>query len=277
MNPKKTYIEVVLPLPVEGSFTYSVPNKFQEVAKGQRVVVQFGVRKIYTAIILDIHNKKPELYQAKDIIAVLDESNVVNEKQLRFWKWISLYYMSKLGDVMNVALPSSLKLASESKIIVHPNFDGDMGELSDKEHSIIISLTLKEKLTVSEVIDLTNTTSVFPIINELIRKEVVQIEEELHDSFKKKSLLFVDLVGEEFDSYSEKVKNAKKQEDLLQYFVQYKTQYPKKKWTVSEVLKKTNISRGVLNALVTKGILKLEKSEVSRLLPSSDNIEEIKK
>ena len=122
---------------------------------------------------------------------MLDESNVVNEKQLRFWKWISSYYMSKLGDVMNVALPSSLKLASESKIIVHPNFDGDMGELNDKEHSVITNLTLKEKLTVSDVIDLTNTTSVFPIINELIRKEVVQIEEELHDSFKKKSLSFL--------------------------------------------------------------------------------------
>ena len=152
---------------------------------------------------------------------MLDESNVVNEKQLRFWKWISSYYMSKLGDVMNVALPSSLKLASESKIIVHPNFDGDIGELSDKEHAIITNLTLKDKLTVSEVIDLTNTTSVFPIINELIRKEVVQIEEELHDSFKKKSLLFVDLVGEEFDSYSDKVKNAKKQEKLLLVLIKH--------------------------------------------------------
>ena len=73
MNPKKTYIEVILPLPVEGSFTYSVPENFQEIVKGQRVVVQFGARKIYTALILDIHNKKPDLYQAKDIIAVLDE------------------------------------------------------------------------------------------------------------------------------------------------------------------------------------------------------------
>ena len=98
MNSKKTYIEVVLPLPVEGSFTYSVPENFQEIVKGQRVVVQFGVRKLYTAIILDIHNKKPEGYLSKDIIAELDESNVVNEKQLRFWKWISSYYMSKLGD-----------------------------------------------------------------------------------------------------------------------------------------------------------------------------------
>ncbi len=277
MNPKKTYIEVVLPLPVKGSFTYRVPDKFQQARKGQRVVVQFGARKLYTAIVLDVHNKKPELYQSKEIIAVLDESNVVNEKQLKFWKWMSLYYMSKLGDVMNVALPSSLKLASESKIIVNPNFDGDMEELNDKEHSIITNLTLKEKLTVSEVIDLTNTASVFPIINELIRKEVVQIEEELHDSFKSKSLLFVDLIGEESDGYFEKVKNAKKQEELLQYFIQYKMQYPKKKWTASEVLKKTNISRGVLNALVTKGILKLEESEVSRLLNSSDKTEEIKK
>ena len=95
MNPIKTYIEVILPLPVEGSFTYSVPENFQQLIKGQRVVVQFGVRKLYTAIILDIHNNKPNGYLTKDIIAVLDESNVVNEKQLRFWKWISSYYIRK--------------------------------------------------------------------------------------------------------------------------------------------------------------------------------------
>jgi primosomal protein N' (replication factor Y) (superfamily II helicase) len=277
MNSQNIYVEVILPLPVEGSFTYSIPKSELEISVGQRVVVQFGSRKLYTAIVIDVHTTKPTLYEAKDILSVLEETNVVNPIQINFWKWISKYYMSRLGDVMNVALPSSLKLASESKIIVHPNFDGDMGELSDKEHAIITNLTLKDKLTVSEVIDLTNTNSVFPIINELIRKEVVQIEEELHDSFKSKSLLFVDLVGEELDSYSEKVKNAKKQEELLQNFIQYKMQYPKKKWTVSEILKKTNISRGILNALVVKGILKIEKSEVSRLIPSYDKIEEIKK
>ncbi|MDA9345118.1 primosomal protein N', partial [Flavobacteriales bacterium] len=192
MNSLKKYIEVILPLPVQGSFTYSINNS-DEVSIGQRVVVPFGKRKLYTAIVIDIHTTKPTLYDAKDILAVLDESNLVHPIQIQFWKWISEYYMSRLGDVMNVALPSSLKLTSESKIIVHPNFDGDFGDLNDNENTIITSLTLKEDLTISEVSVLVDKVAVFPIINELIRKEVVQIKEELHDSFKKKTLQFIEL------------------------------------------------------------------------------------
>ena len=158
MNSLKKYVEVVLPLPVEGSFTYSI-NDEDEVIIGQRVVVQFGKRKLYTAIVIDVHTKKPSLYEAKDILAVLDESNVVNPIQIKFWKWISEYYMSRLGDVMNVALPSSLKLASESKIIIHPNFDGDFGDLNDNENAIITNLTLKEELTIQEVITLIDKSS----------------------------------------------------------------------------------------------------------------------
>ena len=188
MNFKKTYIEVLLPLPVEGSFMYSVPENFPKLEKGQRVVVQFGIRKLYTAIVLDIHDNIPKLKKVKDVLAILDESNLVNEKQLVFWKWISSYYMCKLGDVMNAALPSSLKLASESRIIVHPDFDGDTGDFNTKENLIISSLSLNQRLTISQVSELTQSVSVFSVVNGLIRKEVVCIEEELHDSYKKKSV-----------------------------------------------------------------------------------------
>ena len=152
MNSQEKYVEVILPLPVDGSFTYSIVDSESDISVGQRVVVPFGRRKIYTAIVIDLHNNKPTLYEAKNVIAVLDEANIVNEIQIKFWKWISEYYMSRLGDVMNAALPSSLKLASESKIIVHPNFDGDMGELTDNENTIVTSLILKEEITIQEVI-----------------------------------------------------------------------------------------------------------------------------
>ena len=122
MSKSKKYVDVILPLPVDGTFTYSF-SEDDPVEIGKRVVVQFGSRKLYTAIVLDVHKNEPKLYKAKEILAVLDESNVVNDIQIKFWKWISEYYMSRLGDVMNVALSSSLKLTSESKIIVHPNFD----------------------------------------------------------------------------------------------------------------------------------------------------------
>ena len=120
MSNSKKYVDVILPLPVDGTFTYSL-SEDDAVEIGKRVVVQFGSRKLYTAIVFDVHKNEPTLYKAKEILAVLDESNVVNDIQIKFWKWISEYYMSRLGDVMNVALPSSLKLASESKIIVHFN------------------------------------------------------------------------------------------------------------------------------------------------------------
>ena len=125
------YIEVILPLPVEGTFTYSIRE--DDISLGQRVVVQFGARKLYTGIVKSIHENKPIDYKAKPILAILDEQPILNCIQLKLWEWISDYYMCSLGSVMNAALPSQFKLASTSKIIVHPNFDGDIHDLSFDE------------------------------------------------------------------------------------------------------------------------------------------------
>ena len=81
MNSQEKYVEVILPLPVDGSFTYSIVDSESDISVGQRVVVPFGKRKLYTAIVIDLHNNKPTLYEAKDVISVLDESNIVNEIQ----------------------------------------------------------------------------------------------------------------------------------------------------------------------------------------------------
>ena len=118
------YIDVILPLPVKGTFTYTTDQ--ENLLIGQRVVVQFGVRKLHAAIVKEVHDRIPVDYEAKPILAVLDELPIVNSIQLQFWDWIAYYYMCNLGDVMHAALPSFLKLASESKVIVHPDFDGDI-------------------------------------------------------------------------------------------------------------------------------------------------------
>jgi len=106
MLTNQKYIDVILPLPLKGTFTYHTDEP--DLLLGQRVVVQFGARKLYTAVIKSIHNKKPIHYQAKAILAILDEAPVVNLIQLKFWDWIADYYMCNLGDVMNAALPASL-------------------------------------------------------------------------------------------------------------------------------------------------------------------------
>ena len=103
------YVEVILPLPLEGTFTYSVPDTLApQVRMGVRVVVPLGRSKTYTAMAVSTHNDKPE-FDTRDIIQVVDDSPVLPERQLRLWQWISTYYMCALGDVFKAALPAGLK------------------------------------------------------------------------------------------------------------------------------------------------------------------------
>lgn len=103
------YVEVILPLPLDGTFTYSVPDTLApQVRMGVRVVVPLGRSKTYTAMAVSTHNDKPE-FDTRDIIQVVDDSPVLPERQLRLWQWISTYYMCALGDVFKAALPAGLK------------------------------------------------------------------------------------------------------------------------------------------------------------------------
>ncbi|MDG2449381.1 MAG: primosomal protein N', partial [Saprospiraceae bacterium] len=143
----KKYIDVLLPLPIKGAFTYYTDDN--DLLVGQRVVVQFGSRKLYTALVNSIHDEEPIDYEAKPLLAILDEEPIVNPFQLKFWNWMADYYMCNIGDVMHAALPASLKLASESKLIVHPSFDGDIDHLSDNENNLLNALLNEEELCVS--------------------------------------------------------------------------------------------------------------------------------
>jgi len=120
------FAEILLPLPIPGAFTYRVPFEMNdEIEVGRRVVVQFGKNKIYTGLVKTIHEKIPQGFVPKYVLAILDPSPIINELQFRFWDWIADYYMCFAGEVMNVALPSALKLASETRIVQNPDFKGD--------------------------------------------------------------------------------------------------------------------------------------------------------
>jgi len=151
-NRKSCFVDVILPLPLSQTYTYRVPVEFQDdVAIGKRVEVQFGKKKIYSAIIKEIKYVSPELYEAKNIISILDEAPIVNEQHIRLWQWIAEYYMCTLGEVMNVALPAGLKLSSETSIMLHPEFDLENTELSEKEYLIIEALRYQGELSLKKV------------------------------------------------------------------------------------------------------------------------------
>jgi len=99
MSKLVKYVDVILPLPVKGVFTYYTDVK--DLSLGQRVVVQFGSRKLYTAVVNKIYERNPVNYKVKPLLAILDEMPIVNDIQLKFWHWISDYYMCNIGDVMN--------------------------------------------------------------------------------------------------------------------------------------------------------------------------------
>ena len=146
---EELYINVLLPLPLPNFFTYAVPASLQsEVNVGKRVLVPFGRHKFYSAIVYSLHQHKPANYTTKGILSVLDECPLVNEKQLALWIWIADYYLCTYGEVMSVALPSAFKLASETRIALHPDYDGDISHLSHKEIRVVESLVDNQGLTI---------------------------------------------------------------------------------------------------------------------------------
>ena len=191
------FAELIFPIPVEGSFTYRIPLELNELVQvGMRVVVQFGKKKVYTALVRSIHEIPPTTYASKYVLAVLDEKPIVNEKQFVFWEWMADYYMCTLGEVMNAALPGALKLASESKVVLSPEFDGDYKNLNEKEYLIVEALEIQKVLSISDVENISELKKVFPLIKTLIEKKVILLEEELKEKYIPKIETYVQLADD---------------------------------------------------------------------------------
>jgi primosomal protein N' (replication factor Y) len=187
MERKTYFAELILPLPVHGTFTYRIPYEMNDWVKiGVRVVVQFGKRKVYAAIVQEVHERIPTEYVPKYILAILDSKPIVYKKQLAFWDWISTYYMASLGELMNAALPSALKLSSESRLSLSPSFIPGSIALNEKESAILSALISQESISLSQASNITEQKKVFPIIKGLIEKGVLLMQEELEEKYKQR-------------------------------------------------------------------------------------------
>lgn len=268
------FVEVILPLPLPGHFTYRVPYDLNgSLEIGQRVVVQFGRKKLYTALIYKIHEKVPQNYEVKYILSVLDSKPIVNSLQFKLWHWMANYYMCTVGEVMNAALPSSLKLASESKIIINPDFDGDVSQLNEIEYTIAEALQNNSVLTLTEVSTITQQQKIIPLIKTLIEKGVVLLEEEIKQRYKPKKETFVKLTEQYLKEKELKnlldslEKKAPKQVELLMGFLSMQpnindnTEVKK-----SELINKTKSSHAIVASLAKKGVIHAFEKEVTRLV-----------
>ena len=159
-----TYATVILPLALPKLYTYEIPLELlQEVRVGVRVEVRFGKNKLYSAIIYQLHQDAPKEYKPKPITSVLDDFPLITENQFKMWHWMAKYYCCTIGEVMNASLPSGLKLASETTVVISPTFDGDYSELNDKEYLVTEALTIQAELSIGEI---------KKILNQSIQKKI---------------------------------------------------------------------------------------------------------
>lgn len=269
------FVEVILPLSLAINYTYRVPFELNEkVAVGKRVVVQFGKHKIYTALVKNISNQPPEVYEAKYIIDVVDEQPVITEKQFQFWDWITSYYLCNEGDVMSAALPTGLKLASETILVLRDELPTEL-ILTEKEALIVEVLHKQQRMSIDEVVELLGQKTVYPIINSLIGKEVIFIAEEVIEKYKPLLKSFISInpfyKEENLKELFAVLEKAPKQLDaLLAYLKLAKTesQVPK-----NQLLEESGCGQGALKSLIAKDIFTVEKLQVSRLSNGEDEFE----
>jgi len=264
------FVEVILPLAISKNYTYRVPYEMNAaVGIGKRAVVQFGKSKLYTAIIAGIGNHPPEKYEAKYLVEILDDKPVVTTEQLRFWYWLADYYMCNVGEVMNAALPSALKLASETKIMLNKEYEIDRTALHDKEFLIVEALDIQPELTVSDIVKLLGQKQVMPILKLLFEKNVIHISEEVSDRYKPRKRTFITLNTLYKDQenlkelFSMLEKKAPKQADAVLAYI--KLSRHQKTISKNELIEESGAGAASIKALIEKEVFIAEDKNVSRL------------
>ena len=267
------FIDVILPIPIQKTFTYSVTqSEYEFLKKGMRVAVSFGKTKMYTGLVFKLHKTQPELYDAKDILQILDDRPIVTEHQLNHWEWVSNYYMCGIGEVYRAALPSAFLLESETVIFKNETFKNN-DTLDDEEFLIYEALQHQSQLTIHQVADILGKKKVLPIINGLIQKSAVYIKEEIYEQYKPKLIKYVRL----HSNYSNKnhlenllseLSRAKKQRDVILSFFQLESS--KKPIKLKELLAFSGSSSAIVKALVDKGILEYYFIQTDRVTYTGD-------
>ncbi|GAK90516.1 helicase PriA [Nonlabens ulvanivorans] len=234
-----------------------------------RVAVPFGKSKIYTGIVHHKHQSPPLNYEVKDIELIVDEFPTVTTDQLKFWEWISSYYVCSIGQVMRAALPKSLMLESETIILKNPDTEIDEDVLDDKQFLIIEALLHRPALKVKEVMDILDRKSVLPILKSMLEQEWIILQEEVYSTYKPKTIKYIFLNSrykdeEHLKNLLDDMTRAPKQRDTVMSLFMLQTG---NKLVTSKLLQdRAGVSRAVIKALIDKYIFTEEEQEVDRVL-----------
>lgn len=254
------FIDVILPIPLKQSFTYSV-NKDEALflKQGMRVSVPFGKSKIFTGMVYAVHQEAPVGYETKSIDQILDEQPIITQQQLAHWKWIASYYMCTIGEVMRAALPSAFLLESETIITLVFKEENHIEKFSDEEYLVLEALGHQSQIHINDIRSILDKKNVVGIINSLIEKDVVKVHEEVYDKYKPKIKRYVKLAStysseENLKNLLDSLTRAPKQRQVLMALFLLSSQERKPIESVA-LQKKSETTSSVINTLIKKGIL----------------------
>lgn len=269
------YADVILPLPLQGTFTYLIPEELTgRVEPGMRVVVQFGAKKFYSALVRRLHDNKPENLLPKLIESVLDEKPILSENCFLLWEWIAAYYHCTLGEVLKAALPSGLKMESESRISIHEDQEKKaMEPYSPKEILLMDILRGKQGMTVFELNNTVLKKGTLPVLKDLLKKGIIRIDEEIRENYKARTETIVTL-GAAIVSEEKLLRTLDllikipKQREMLLLFLRENEDIPDlkaKAYPRKALLMKSAASLTVFNGLLKKEILAVYEQPIDRL------------
>ncbi|MDE6494588.1 MAG: primosomal protein N' [Bacteroidales bacterium] len=275
------YADVLLPLPLPMSFSYLVPDSMAGTVKeGVRVCVPFGRNKLYAALVKRLHTEKPSAREVKSVISVLDEEAVVNPFQFAFWKWMATYYLCTEGEVMAAALPSGFKLDSETKIVLNPEFDGDVSALNERQLDIISALGNRGELSLQEAAQVAAQVKIFPLVRTLRDKGLILIKEEISERYRPLMQTYVrwtqayrDNESAQREIFDRTEKRSFRQLQVLMAYVSLQGEAEDGWIKKSRLLSSPQTTPEALAALVKKGVFETCQGQKSRLEEQQEGVD----
>lgn len=267
------FCDVILPFSLPGLFTYHVSEEqLGNILPGTRVIVEFGKKKLYTAIVFNIHANQPEGYKTKPVQSIVDENPIVNNLQLKLWEWVASYYMCAMGEVYKAALPSGLKLESETKIYMNKDFVAD-GQLSKGEGQVLNIISAKGTATVNQVNSQLSISNSYSYLKSLLNKNAVSTEQVINKGFKPKTESYITLCDEfsdeaKLEQLFESLNRAKAQQKLLMTYLAETNGFENnngKEIKKGELLDKAGAGLSSLKQLIEKSVFEEIDKEESRL------------
>ncbi|WP_142716186.1 replication restart helicase PriA [Chryseobacterium rhizoplanae] len=275
------YAQIVLPLNLKGSFTYKVPEEMMsEIQAGMRVLVPFGGKKIYTGIVFELHDNAPENFTAKEIISMLDDKPIVPEEQIRFWNWLSEYYLCSLGEIYRFSFPSSLKLESETYLKLKPGIVVDFENLDVNEMYLIQALEVRQLINLTDIEAFIPKKDIIKTINSLIDLQYIEIDEKIAEKYKAKEVAYVRikdevLANQNLTEILLKLNRAQKQKDLFLLILEKQTENPDAHIKKSELFEDGYFGSSHFKPLADKGLVEEYYMQKDRIESYEGEIEEL--